>query len=84
MELYSVYVLKSEKTGELYKGITNNIRRRVSEHNLGRCPGTRVKGPWSLIRTETCNSRIEARTREKYLKSGIGREQLNNLINIPA
>ena len=78
---YFVYVLKSEKDGRLYKGMTNNIERRIYEHNIGKHKSTRPYKPWELVYQESYDSRIEARKREKYLKSGIGREFLKNKLD---
>jgi len=74
-----VYVLQSQKTGEYYKGITNNLERRLSEHNSGKNISTKGKAPWKLIYHEECVDRIIARQREKYLKSGFGRELIKNI-----
>lgn len=63
--------------------MTNNIDRRVSEHNANKNIGTRGKGPWKILYTEQYNSRIEARTREVFLKSGKGRDYLKKLIHSP-
>jgi len=71
-----VYVLRSRRTGWLYIGLTNDIRRRLREHNRGYNRSTKGRGPFELLRTESFATRPEARLREKYLKSGTGREQL--------
>jgi len=81
--MYFVYVLHSLKTGELYKGITNDLHRRIVEHNSNKNIGSRGKGPWQLVYFEKCPDRISARVREKYFKSGSGREFLKTIINIP-
>jgi putative endonuclease len=70
--MFYVYVLKSNK-GKLYIGHTNNIERRLIEHNSGLSPYTKGRGPWELVYKETFNSRGEAMKREKFLKSGKGR-----------
>ena len=74
--MYFVYVIKSQIDARLYKGITNDLERRVKEHNSGKHKSTKGYLPWELIYYEKVNNRIEAREREKYLKSGIGREFL--------
>ena len=75
-----VYILINQK-GELYKGITTNIKRRIKEHNQNNNIGTRGKGPWKLVHVEVYNTRADARRKEKYYKSGIGREMLKNKLN---
>ncbi|MCF7907200.1 GIY-YIG nuclease family protein [Patescibacteria group bacterium] len=82
--MYFVYVLKSEKDGKFYVGMTNNIERRVKEHNNGvaSTPSTKNRGPFKLIYFEKLENRIIAREREKYLKSGSGREYIKNKSSI--
>ncbi len=77
---YFVYVIKSEKDGSLYKGITDNLERRLKQHNLGKNRSTKGKGPYTLVYFEECQDRRSARLKEIFFKSGIGREQLKNLI----
>ena len=71
---YFVYVLQSLKDKGLYIGMTNNIERRLYEHNLGYKNSTRARIPFRLIYTEEYPDRKLAREREKELKSGSGRE----------
>ena len=56
-----VYILKNKETGELYYGYTNNLERRLSEHN-------KKKDCWEVIYYEAYKSEIDARTRERRLK----------------
>jgi len=77
---YYCYVIRSKKDGSLYRGITNNVTRRVIEHNSGNNKSTKGKRPYELIYVEKYNIRVEARNREKYFKSGEGREFLRSLI----
>jgi len=79
--VYFVYVLKSNKNSRLYKGMTNDLKRRIYEHNLGKNKSTRPYRPWTLVYFESFETRVEARSREKYLKSGIGREFLINKLD---
>lgn len=82
---YFVYVLKSEKDRKNYTGITNDLMRRLDQHNRGSMatPSTKNRGPFVLIYSEECHDRKSARTREKYLKSGSGREFLKAIIMRP-
>jgi putative endonuclease len=73
---FTVYVIKSKKDGRLYKGLTSNIKRRLAEHNDGKNRSTKGFIPWVLVYERVFLTRVEARTHEKYLKSGIGREYL--------
>ncbi|HBP01584.1 MAG: GIY-YIG nuclease superfamily protein [Candidatus Moranbacteria bacterium GW2011_GWE1_49_15] len=63
-----VYMIKSEKDGNLYTGSTNDLRRRLSEHNKGLCESTKNRIPFKLIYYESYASEKDARSREKNLK----------------
>ena len=77
--VWVVYVLRSKKDGRFYVGMTSSLERRVKEHNGGQNRSTRSRAPFEVIYLERCGSRAEARKREKYLKSGVGREFLKTL-----
>ncbi len=82
---YYVYILKSRKNGIFYIGYTNNLRRRLEEHNSGKVLSTKYHFPYELIYFEGYKSRKDAITREKALKhhgQGIRRlkERLKNSI----
>jgi putative endonuclease len=79
--MYYVYVLKSGIDKRLYKCITNNLKRRLKEHNSGKHKSTKGYTPWNLVYFEEVSTRIEARKREKYFKSGIGRDYLKNKLD---
>ena len=79
--MYYVYVLHSQKDGTFYIGLTNNLERRVRQHNTGQERTTRSHIPYELVLTEEFPTRPEARTREKYYKSGVGRARIRSLIN---
>lgn len=74
--MYYVYLLISEKDERFYTGITNNIERRLNQHNIGYSStrSTKNRGPFKLVFAQECKDRLAARDLEKYLKSGIGRE----------
>ena len=74
--MYFVYAISSLKRNYIYVGLTNNIERRLSEHNTGKNKTTKPYSPFVIIYFEECTSRIEARIKEKYFKSGIGKEKL--------
>ena len=73
---YFVYILESEIDGRLYKGQTSNIYNRIKEHNSGKTKSTKGYIPWKLVYFETFETRDEAVYREKYFKTGSGREFL--------
>ncbi|HRH56321.1 MAG TPA: GIY-YIG nuclease family protein [Chitinophagales bacterium] len=79
--MFYVYVLKSQKTKSLYKGQTDNLENRLKEHNTGKVKSTKGFRPWEIIYYEEFPEREDAVSREKYLKSGIGRQFLKEIIN---
>ncbi|TSD02633.1 MAG: putative endonuclease [Parcubacteria group bacterium Athens0714_16] len=73
-----VYILRSEKSGKFYTGSTNDLRKRLKQHNENKSSYTKNKGPWKIIYYETCINEQDARSREKYLKTGTGKRYLKN------
>lgn len=79
--MYYVYVIKSKVDSRLYKGITNNLERRIKEHHIGKNKSTKAYRPWELVLVEEHPTRIEARAREKFFKSGQGRDYLKKKLD---
>jgi len=77
--MYTVYTLKSKIKKYIYVGMTQNFDQRIGRHNNGYEKTTKPYKPFKLIHREVYPSRIEARKREKYLKSGVGKEFLKTL-----
>ncbi len=71
--------MKSKLKNYIYVGLTNDFNRRVNQHNNGEERTTRPYAPFEFILKEEYTSRVEARNREKYLKSGFRKEYLKNL-----
>jgi putative endonuclease len=71
-----VYLLLSQKDKKSYLGSTDNLEKRLDEHNSGKCKSTKNRRPLRLIYKEEFDNLQEARTREKYLKSRKGRSEL--------
>jgi putative endonuclease len=78
--MHWLYVLQSEKDGKLYKGISNDVRRRLSDHNSGRAPATRHRRPFILVYQEEFPMRAAAMARERYFKTAEGGAQMQRLI----
>ena len=76
--MFYTYIIKSKKDGKLYTGSTKDLRKRFNEHNSGRVISTKNRGPFVLIYYEACLNEQDARCREKYLKSGMGKRYLKN------
>jgi putative endonuclease len=76
--MIKVYILRSLVDGRYYVGMTEDESRRLLEHNRGKMKSTKGYRPWELLEIELFENRIEARKREKYLKSGIGKEYIKS------
>ena len=72
-----VYVLQN-KHRKWYIGSTRDLRKRILQHNSGKNRSTKHGVPWKLIYTEISIKQQDARARERYLKSGMGRKYLKN------
>jgi len=73
---YYTYAIKSLKQNYIYIGLTNSPRRRFLQHQNGKEKTTSYYKPFKMILLEKFDTRSEARKREKYLKSGVGKEFL--------
>ena len=67
--MYYVYFLKSKNFNQIYVGSTNDLKRRLEEHNKGKSPSTKRYLPWKLIYYEAFEEENFARMREKKLKN---------------
>ena len=79
MFLY-VYVLQSLKNDMLYIGYTNDLKRRLEEHNRKRNFSTKSYVPWQLIHFEAYRNEEDAKRREKYLKTSQGSRLLKRML----
>lgn len=77
---YYVYLLQSLKSSKWYTGYTQDLRNRFYEHQNNKSTYTKGRGPFKLIYYEACLNIYDAKAREKYLKSGMGRRYLKNRI----
>jgi putative endonuclease len=78
--MFYTYVLRSKTDGKLYIGYTENLKRRVEEHNIGHTNSTKLRGPLVLVYYEACLNKYKAISREKYFKTGFGRRFLKSRI----
>jgi putative endonuclease len=74
--MFFVYVLRSQTSGRSYVGYTTDVVHRVGQHNHGITRSTKNRGPWELLHQEEFATRAAAMSRERFLKSGKGREEL--------
>lgn len=68
--MYYVYVLKSLKDGKIYTGFSSDLKRRFEQHKTGLVKSTKNRRPLKLIYYEAYLSELDAKNRERYLKSG--------------
>lgn len=73
---YYVYTLLSLKTFEFFTSFTTDLWRRLDEHRRGLVTGTNIRIPFKLVHYEYFVNLEDAKNREKYLKTNLGRAQL--------
>lgn len=78
--MFFTYVLRSKADNKLYIGFTNDLKRRVIEHNSGEVKSTVLRRPFELVYYEACLLKDKAIQREKYFKTGFGRAFLKKRI----
>ena len=76
--MFYVYILQSVSSKRFYTGYTSNLRKRFLEHNSSKSVYTRKRGPYKLIYYEACIDEEDAKSRELYLKSGVGKRYVRN------
>ncbi|MDO8564532.1 MAG: GIY-YIG nuclease family protein [bacterium] len=74
--VFCVCVLESAADSKRYVGSTNNLKRRLAEHQDGLVFSTKYRKPLKLVYFEGCTEERDARRREQYLKSTKGRRFL--------
>ena len=79
--MYYVYALNSLSRKYIYVGISKDPSQRLIRHNKGYERTTKPYRPFKIILIEEYPTRIEARKREKFLKSGAGKEFLKKIIS---
>ncbi|MGH9556552.1 MAG: GIY-YIG nuclease family protein [Terriglobales bacterium] len=75
-----LYILQSDSSGRFYIGSTTDPDRRLSEHQRGKTPSTRGRGPWRLVYREEFPTLKAARQRERQLKSWKSHRAIADLI----
>jgi putative endonuclease len=74
--MFFTYILRSMSTGRFYIGCTQNVEIRLTQHNAGKTTSTRPYRPWELAYIEAYPTLIEARKRERQIKSWKNREYM--------
>ena len=82
--MYYIYILQSQKNGKKYIGFTaKSVEQRLKEHNSGSNAFTRKNRPFELIHSEEHQDKHFARQRERFLKTGHGRNFLKRYLDGP-
>ena len=79
--IYYVYFLYSNRFDKYYVGVSNNVVRRLMEHNSGLSKSTAPLRPFVLLRVERFNNINEAYLREKFIKLKKSKKILQKIIN---
>ena len=74
--MFYIYFLQSTKDKNLYIGRTNNLNRRIHEHNSGKVQSTKSRIPFIFLGYESCDDEKESVILEKEWKKGYKREEL--------
>ena len=77
--MFTVYVLRSKIDNQRYICFTDDIERRILEHNSGKVKSTKRRKPLELIYFEKYENKSEAMRREKYFKTHSGRNFLDSI-----
>ena len=77
-QFFYAYVLRSLSDGQFYTGYTDNLKRRLAEHQAGRVNATQNRLPVELVYYEACRTQTDATRREKYLKTAWGKRYLKS------
>ena len=80
--MFTVYALRSLKTGKRYVGSTGDLEARLEAHSRGKVRATKGGRPWVLAYREEYVTNGEARKREASLKTGKGRAELDRLLGL--
>lgn len=83
-KMYFTYVLRSEKDGKFYIGSTGDMSQRLRRHADGFVVATRNRRPLTLVYQESHDNEERAAQRERFFKTGHGRQVLKNLVRCPS
>ncbi|MFI5056680.1 MAG: GIY-YIG nuclease family protein [Candidatus Acidiferrales bacterium] len=76
---FHTYILRSESTGQFYVGHTENLTKRIFEHNNNRTASIKNRGPWKLFYSEVFDTRNDAARRERQIKSMKSKKYIESL-----
>jgi len=76
--MYYVYILRSKSDSNFYVGYTNDLKKRLRQHNDGKVASTKNRIPLEIIYYEACVNQKDALHREKYLKTSWGKRYIKS------
>lgn len=79
--MYYVYILKSKNFNKGYTGFTENIEKRLKEHNSGKNFYSKRYRPWIIVHQEKFGNKIDAINKERFYKSRTGKRRLKEIFN---
>ena len=77
---FCTYIQRSKSTGRFYVGHTENLTKRIFEHNNNRTPSIKNRGPWELVHAEEYATRSEASRRERQIKKMKSRRWIEQVV----
>ena len=79
--MYYVYILLNETKTRTYTGVTDDVDKRLTEHNAGGVKSSSPYRPYKIVHLESFETMSEARHKEKFYKSTAGRRKLKNMFS---
>jgi putative endonuclease len=78
--MWFVYIIVSQKDNIHYSGISQDVSKRLDRQNNEKNRFTKGYMPWILLYLEPFHNAADARKREKYFKSGVGRKFIKTMV----
>jgi len=78
--MFYVYILLSLTDYKFYIGFTQDVAKRVKEHNSGKVPSTQPRRPFEIVYYEAHLSQEDAQRRERYFKTSKGKTTLKQIL----
>jgi len=74
--MFYLYILLNKDKARTYTGVTEDINKRLAEHNSGKVKSSAPYRPYKVIYTESFETLVEARQKERFYKTTTGRRQM--------
>ncbi len=80
VQVHYVYILRSQRNGRFYTGVTEDVARRLEQHNAGGVKATKYIRPMDIVHLEEYSDATQARKREYYIKAQKSRRFIEQLM----